>query len=44
MILFMALFAMSARCQESSVVDHVTTEADSGRQKHAGYALCGRDS
>ena len=28
MILFMALFAMSARCQESSVVDHVTTEAD----------------
>ncbi|MBR5660551.1 MAG: DUF1460 domain-containing protein [Bacteroidales bacterium] len=28
MILFMALFAMSARCQESPVVDHVTTEAD----------------
>ena len=28
LILIMALFAMSARCQESSVVDHVTTEAD----------------
>lgn len=28
MILFMALFAMSARCQESPVVDHVTTDAD----------------
>ena len=28
MILFMALFAMSARCQESPMVDHVTTDAD----------------
>lgn len=28
MILFMALFAMSARCQEPPVVDHITTEAD----------------